>query len=94
MTRFLCASAIAIAALMLGQHPAAAYEAPWCAVYGFGWAGEIWQCEYRSVEECAPNVVSGNRGFCNPNPRYHGVQQPERKTRSARRHTRRKHIQR
>jgi hypothetical protein len=23
---------------------------------------------YRSFEECRPNVIGGNRGFCNPNP--------------------------
>ena len=23
---------------------------------------------YRSIEECRPNVISGNHGFCNPNP--------------------------
>lgn len=27
-----------------------------------------WECIYRSIEECRPNVLTGNRGFCNPNP--------------------------
>ena len=89
MTRFLCAAAVAIAVLGIGQRPAAAYEAPWCAVYGMGENGEIWECQYRSVEECVPHVTSGNRGFCNPNTRFQAVQQPERKRsvgRSSRRH--------
>ena len=29
-----------------------------------------WECIYRSVEECRPNVLAGNRGFCNPNPYF------------------------
>jgi hypothetical protein len=79
MIRFLCAAALAIALLGLDQRPAAASEAPWCAVYSFGRGGEIWECQYRSVEECVPHVTSGNRGFCNPNPRFQAVQQPQRK---------------
>ena len=27
-----------------------------------------WDCQYNSFEACVPNVVSGNRGFCNVNP--------------------------
>jgi hypothetical protein len=27
-----------------------------------------WDCQYRTVEECVPNVIAGNRGFCNLNP--------------------------
>ncbi len=34
-----------------------------------------WDCQYNSVEECTPNVLAGNRGFCNPNPRYRGPEQ-------------------
>jgi hypothetical protein len=29
-----------------------------------------WDCTYRSIEECRPNVIAGNRGFCNPSPYY------------------------
>ena len=32
-----------------------------------------WDCTYRSIEECRPNVIASNgnnRGFCNPNPYY------------------------
>lgn len=43
-------------------------NAPWCAVVEMG-DGEVeWDCEYQTVEQCAPNVVAGNRGFCNLNP--------------------------
>ena len=29
-----------------------------------------WDCQYNSLEECIPNVLSGNRGFCNVNPAF------------------------
>ena len=29
-----------------------------------------WDCQYNSLEECVPNVLSGNRGFCNVNPAF------------------------
>ena len=43
-------------------------DAPWCAVINLGQGEIYWDCEYRTVEECAPNVIAGNRGFCNLNP--------------------------
>ncbi|HUD88037.1 MAG TPA: hypothetical protein VMR17_16455 [Xanthobacteraceae bacterium] len=30
----------------------------------------VWDCEYRTIEQCAPQVVAGNRGFCNLNPAW------------------------
>jgi hypothetical protein len=43
-------------------------DAPWCAVVEIG-DGEVeWDCEYQTIEQCRPNVVAGNRGFCNLNP--------------------------
>jgi hypothetical protein len=31
--------------------------------------GEVyWDCRYPTVEEFVPNVIAGNRGFCNLNP--------------------------
>jgi hypothetical protein len=43
-------------------------DAPWCAVITL--SGDVyWDCQYRTVGECAPNVVAGNRGFCALNPR-------------------------
>jgi len=43
-------------------------DAPWCAVIEIGTGEVYWDCEYRTVEECVPNVIAGNRGFCNVNP--------------------------
>jgi hypothetical protein len=42
-------------------------DARWCAVYSVG-RDAYWDCQYRTVEECVPNVIAGNRGFCNLNP--------------------------
>lgn len=47
---------------------AAAGDAPWCAVIDYGDGGVSWQCDYRSFEECYPNVIAGNKGFCEVNP--------------------------
>jgi hypothetical protein len=42
-------------------------DAPWCAVVNL--KGDVYRdCQYRTVEECVPNVIAGNRGFCNLNP--------------------------
>jgi hypothetical protein len=43
-------------------------DAPWCAVINVGNGTMYWDCHYRTVEECVPNVIAGNRGFCNLNP--------------------------
>jgi hypothetical protein len=43
-------------------------DAPWCAVISVGTGNMYWDCQYRTVEECVPNVLAGNRGFCSPNP--------------------------
>jgi hypothetical protein len=43
-------------------------NAPWCAVISMGDGDVHWDCEYNSVEACVPNVLAGNRGFCNVNP--------------------------
>ena len=42
--------------------------APWCAVVSLGKGSVYWDCRYRTIEECVPNVIAGNRGFCNHNP--------------------------
>ena len=72
MTRASLAVAV-VAFVSLGLKPAAAQyytQAPWCAVVSTG-AGDVhWDCIYRSIEECQPNVLAGNRGFCNPNPSF------------------------
>jgi len=56
------------AATWFGSSTGLAYgDAPWCAVIPVN-GGVYWNCPYRSVEECAPNVVAGDRGFCALNP--------------------------
>jgi hypothetical protein len=48
--------------------PGYAYgDAPWCAVINIG-KGVTWDCQYQTAEQCIPNVIAGNRGFCNLNP--------------------------
>jgi hypothetical protein len=47
--------------------PATADVAAWCAVIK---GGEYWDCQYRSFEDCRPNVIGGSRGWCNPNPYF------------------------
>lgn len=71
MTRVLLAAAVFISALALDLRPVQAYgDGPWCAVVSIGRGAMQEDCHYRSIEECRPNVIAGNRGFCNPNPRW------------------------
>jgi len=52
----------------LGTTTSRAYgDAPWCAVYSIG-KDAYWDCQYRTFEASYPNVIAGNRGFCNLNP--------------------------
>jgi Protein of unknown function (DUF3551) len=56
------------AAMWFGTSSSRAYgDAPWCAVTNVK-GGVYWDCQYRTIEECVPNVIAGNRGFCNLNP--------------------------
>ncbi|MGC1778392.1 MAG: DUF3551 domain-containing protein [Xanthobacteraceae bacterium] len=65
-----CAAAGALLLLGIPSGHALTGDAPWCAVTEIG-PGEVeWDCHYQTVEQCAPNVVAGNRGFCNLNPYY------------------------
>jgi hypothetical protein len=88
--RIVLAAAVFIAALAVEQGPASAREAPWCAVFTVGRGSVYWDCRYNSVEECQPDVISGNRGFCNMNPGYVApaarIAPKARKKRHARRH--------
>jgi hypothetical protein len=56
----------ALAVLVFGLQPTRADEAPWCAVVSEGY----WDCQYHTIEECRPNVLAGNRGWCNQNPYF------------------------
>jgi len=46
---------------------------PWCAFINVGTGDVVEDCQYRTLEECVPNVLAGNRGTCNPNPRWEGA---------------------
>jgi len=69
-TKLVIATAVAAAAVAVFRVPAsfAFGDAPWCAVTALGRGDVYWDCQYRTVEECVPNVIAGNRGFCNLNP--------------------------
>ena len=87
MIRMISITAFAFAVftvLAIEPRPAqASSNAPWCAVTNQG-RDMYWDCQYASFEQCAPNVIAGNRGFCNQNPAYEGPAAPRRK--AARRH--------
>jgi hypothetical protein len=72
MIRLILAIAVVITALVAGPRGATAGEAPWCAISSIGPGDVIEDCTYWSLEACEPYVIAGNRGFCNPNPRYVG----------------------
>ena len=72
-------TAASVAAVMSlngpAAHAAAAWrENPWCAVIDYGDGGVTWECNYRTFEECYPNVLAGNKGSCNLNPAGPGPQ--------------------
>ena len=75
--------ATAMAATFLGAGVAQAYtEGPWCALENTGGNTVRENCSMRSLEMCVQEVIAGNRGFCNPNPRWQGspeVRRPSRK---------------
>ena len=68
----LAAFGVAAAIIFSGSasHAGSFGTAPWCAVQNLGAGDVVWDCEFRSVEECAPHVIAGNRGFCNINPGF------------------------
>jgi hypothetical protein len=74
--RKVLAAAVFIAAMFFDLRPAPAQEAPWCAVVSLGFGEAYEDCRYNSLEECRPHVLAGNRGFCSPNPRWSGWNQP------------------
>ena len=62
------AGATAMLFLEVPSSQALVGNAPWCAVVEIG-NGEVeWDCQYQTIEQCRPNVIAGNRGFCNLNP--------------------------
>ena len=65
MAHTVFAVAMALGCLAFSLPAAGADAAAWCAVIK---GGEYWDCQYRSLEDCWPNVLGGNRGWCSPNP--------------------------
>ncbi|HEX4409609.1 MAG TPA: DUF3551 domain-containing protein [Xanthobacteraceae bacterium] len=64
----LVAAGACVAMMSFAATPSYAWgDAPWCAVVNTG-KGVVWDCQYQTVEQCVPNVIAGNRGFCNLNP--------------------------
>jgi hypothetical protein len=93
MKHLLVAAAALAGGLVSCLGPASAYyvrgpEAPWCAVVNTGTGNVVWDCSYGSIEACRPNVIAGNRGFCNLNPAYRGAVVVEQR-RHSRRHVHR-----
>jgi Protein of unknown function (DUF3551) len=74
MGKFLLVAVASAAGFLLGTQPSQAYygNAPWCAVVSVGNGSSVARCVYWSFEACRPNVIAGNRGFCNTNPYYAG----------------------
>ena len=70
MIRMIFATMVAVAAVGFSLQPAKAYTAPWCSVSNLGTGNVYWDCRYSSIEQCRPNVLGGNRGWCNPNPYF------------------------
>ena len=60
------------AALLLDPRASRAYEGPWCALSDIGGGVMQENCSMRTLEMCRQEVIAGNRGFCNPNPRWQG----------------------
>jgi len=85
MTRMIFAAAVMLTSLALGLQPAAAYEAPWCAVINTG-LDVHWDCQYQSIEQCYPAVLAANRGFCNQNPYFVAATRERRASQKRRAH--------
>jgi hypothetical protein len=74
MRPMLIATALAAATLCGAGAAHAYYEGPWCALSNVGGNTVRENCSMRTLEMCVQEVIAGNRGFCNPNPRWQGNQ--------------------
>lgn len=79
----LFATAVAVA-ISLNLRASQAYDGPWCALTDIGGGVMHENCSVRSFEMCVQEVIAGNRGFCNPNPRWQGPRPGSRETRTRR----------
>ena len=70
MTRLILATIAALAVGASSVYSQQKRRLPGCAVITIGEDSVYWDCRYSSIEQCRPNVLAGNRGFCNPNPYY------------------------
>jgi hypothetical protein len=68
----IAASAAVLSAANSSIHAHTYGDAQWCAVITPTDGNIQWDCFYRSAAECAPNVIAGQRGFCNVNPYWTG----------------------
>jgi hypothetical protein len=76
MKRITLAAAAVVAIVAFTHRPVLAdviSASPWCAVISIGTGSVYWDCQYSTFEACYPNVLGGNRGFCNHNPYYTGA---------------------
>jgi hypothetical protein len=72
IARSILVMAAVAAVILLDTHASQAYEGQWCAVTNRGGGTVSWNCSMRSFDMCVQEVIAGNRGFCNPNPRWQG----------------------
>ena len=72
MARSILLVGAALISVSVSPLNAEASEARWCAVISRNDGDVHWDCTYRSIEECRPNVIAsnGNRSFCTPSPYY------------------------
>ena len=82
--RLVLFAALLLAALACDARPGWAHEGRWCAVMDIGAETVQRDCRFDRIEDCVPNVLAGNRGFCMHNPRWRGDYQPAAKERKAR----------
>jgi len=81
--RVICVIIASAAALLLDLRAGQAYaQGRWCAVQSIG-AGFVTEtCSFQTLEQCVPEVIAGNRGFCKENMRWPGrygaVERPKR----------------
>ncbi|TMJ93984.1 MAG: hypothetical protein E6G77_23255 [Alphaproteobacteria bacterium] len=61
-----------VAAMFLDLRASRAHEGPCCALSDIGGGVMQENCSMRTLEMCRQEVIAGNRGFCNPNPRWQG----------------------